>query len=105
MQRRGQLGAWSCPVAVFVRCEEHGVRKFVRYQEGGVRKFVSSVCAVSGTTNWFEEPPWGDYRDTSLIRKRPPLRTSQGPRHTPTVGSYEEALSYERGNVGLCLGP
>ena len=38
------------------------------------------------------------YRGTSLIRNTPPpLGSQQGPRNRPTVGSYGEAVSYERG--------
>ena len=39
------------------------------------------------------------YRGTSLIRIAPPsLGPPHGPRHSPTVGSYEGVVSYERGS-------
>ena len=44
----------------------------------------------SSTSGWC-------YRGTSLIRNSPPLGPPWGPRHGPTVGSWEEAVSYERG--------
>jgi hypothetical protein len=37
------------------------------------------------------------YRGTSLIKRIPPLGPPQGPRKSPTVGSWERAGSPERG--------
>ena len=40
------------------------------------------------------------YRGTSLVRNRPtPLGLPHAPRHGPTVGSYEVAISHKRGNI------
>ena len=38
-----------------------------------------------------------DYRGTSPIRKRTPLGPPYVPRHSPSVGSWGVAVSYERG--------
>ena len=49
-------------------------------------------------TRTFNGPASHWYRGTSLVRKRPPPPgPAEGPRHSPTVGSYGEAFSYERG--------
>ena len=41
--------------------------------------------------------PYRAYMGTSLIRKRPPLGLSQGPRHRPHVFPYGMFFYYERG--------
>ena len=60
---------------------------------------------VASTLQVFHRNSWGarsgirrSYRGTSLIRYRPhPLGPPEDPRHSPTIGSYEGAVSYERG--------
>ena len=89
--RRSRNDKWSGIGAVFIARD---IEKYTLILKGAAPyEQVTPVHPIEKACAWTAAPD-GRYRDTSLIRKRPPPR---GPRHRATVGSYGEAFSYERG--------